>query len=806
MTKTNETNALQGVVVEMEDFSITRPNRRQFLGLGLTIGSGAMLWPIFSPLAEAQVSGVFCAAQFNKELVSLGEKLNTLGEIKSEGGYLRGVVDLTVLKRAVTYYQGNGGYVCFRPSLRSYQAYRGWNVDPANRVLDPAIAQPGPTLRVKVGDKVELVFLNRINRDDFNLTALTSGKGGTTDVKSAPNKCDTAFNSSGGQAYPGDDAARFPNCFHASNTSNLHFHGTHTTPGSFGDNVLIGVIPDPAMDPNAAIETAKKLYAAWEGGKNPANMNEEPTKGLIAAAQARLQVLYDAAVAKKDNALATQIQDAIHTNHELMAAGEWPQYWPGFYPHFFDLPRWSGSLKKFPMMGQSPGTHWYHCHQHGSTTLQLLNGMAGMLLVTDDSYDGKLKSVGNGKIKEKVMILQLFQEQPNQINVSPSSNTIAVNGQVAPVISMKIGEVQWWRIANATMRSHGVGDYLFFDEATYNKIVKDPSLMKVQSGRFAGKQAAPPPIDTEAVPHLFQTAQDGVQLAWENYDPTGRAPVTGTQLAPGNRADFMVKAPSAAGNSYLVFWPSSGGPPAAKDIRNNLVLKVVTAEKPNADTNTVYPTKRDQYPVMPDDLADITDKEIDGKHRTVTFSMLGGPGQLPVFKIDGEQFKEGRIDQLMLLGDAEEWTLVNTSVNSIMHPFHIHINPFQVTEIYDPLTMWDSVAKRPNPQKFPVRAAWWDVIAIPAGVQEVVVGTDKDGNATYTPVFLDPPPPGAKDTTGYNLDAKLDERGPGYVKIRSRFVDFPGKFVLHCHILGHEDRGMMQMVEVKDNKTVVRHH
>ena len=29
---------------------------------------------------------------------------------------------------------------------------------------------------------------------------------------------------------------------------------------------------------------------------------------------------------------------------------------------------------------------------------------------------------------------------------------------------------------------------------------------------------------------------------------------------------------------------------------------------------------------------------------------------------------------------------------------------------------------------------------------------------------------------------------PGRVKIRTRFVDYPGTFVLHCHILDHEDR------------------
>jgi len=34
------------------------------------------------------------------------------------------------------------------------------------------------------------------------------------------------------------------------------------------------------------------------------------------------------------------------------------------------------------------------------------------------------------------------------------------------------------------------------------------------------------------------------------------------------------------------------------------------------------------------------------------------------------------------------------------------------------------------------------------------------------------------------------------VTIRSRFEDFTGRFVLHCHILNHEDIGMMQQIEV----------
>ena len=138
----------------------------------------------------------------------------------------------------------------------------------------------------------------------------------------------------------------------------------------------------------------------------------------------------------------------------------------------------------------------------------------------------------------------------------------------------------------------------------------------------------------------------------------------------------------------------------------------------------------------------------------------GGTGAPPIpqFYIDNKKFEEGVIDQVMLLGQAEDWTVKNTSLTGVTHPFHIHVNPFQVIEIFDPATM-----DAPEVLEYP---EWHDTMQIPAAI----------------------------GTTA------------GYIKIRSRFVDFPGKFVLHCHILGHEDRGMMQLIEVVDNKTVVKHH
>jgi FtsP/CotA-like multicopper oxidase with cupredoxin domain len=711
------------------------PSRRDFMGIALTTAAGVMFWP-FGNIAEAQKAS--CVAK-------AGEALRPVGEIKSDAGYLRGIIEVGVEQRAISYYS-SGIFKCFEPVVRTYHGYKGFSLDPKDRVTLTGVAYPGPTLRAAVGETVELMLINRIDQSKFPRTTITSSRG----------RCDTSVNSNGTPRYPGTD--KFPNCFHASNTTNLHFHGTHVSPSGFEDNVLVGVLPYPKIDVNAAITSGKAAYDAWQSGENP-------TKGLIEEAALSLDVMLEAATKANDKELIEQLTEAIHTNHVLAEAHEWPQYWPGFYPHFFKLPLFTGAPDTY-LMGQAPGTHWYHCHQHGSTTMQILNGMAGVFVITGD-YDDKILRLGGGtpaapKIKEQVLVLQLFAEQPNLVSPSPSSAQVAVNGQVVPVVTLKKTEVQFWRFANAAMKAHGIEQYLFIDDAKYKDLVANPGQM--QNGK-------PPAIDQKLVPTLNQTAQDGVQFKWENYTRRQAAPTF--KISPGNRADFLVQATANEGTSWLVFWPPVGAP-AITDIRANTVMKVVVSGAP-AGENTSLPTVA-QYPIQPPYLKDITDAELRGRARTLTFSMTGGPGTQPQFFIDDEQFSEGTLDQVMLEGTAEEWTLLNTSLNGISHPFHIHVNPFQIVEVFDPATM-----TAPQAQQQPW--IWGDTISIPAGVQQVGPDgsplNDPDGNPIVT---------------------------AGSLKVRSRFVDFAGKYVLHCHILGHEDRGMMQLIEVIDNKTVVKHH
>ena len=78
------------------------------------------------------------------------------------------------------------------------------------------------------------------------------------------------------------------------------------------------------------------------------------------------------------------------------------------------------------------------------------------------------------------------------------------------------------------------------------------------------------------------------------------------------------------------------------------------------------------------------------------------------------------------------------------HPFHIHVNPMWVTRIEVP----DEEGKLHNLLDEP---RWMDTVSIP--------------------------------------------RNGGRVVFRSRFADYTGQWIHHCHILMHEDMGMMQEVE-----------
>jgi len=122
------------------------------------------------------------------------------------------------------------------------------------------------------------------------------------------------------------------------------------------------------------------------------------------------------------------------------------------------------------------------------------------------------------------------------------------------------------------------------------------------------------------------------------------------------------------------------------------------------------------------------------RRRDLTMAMGMGMGMGMSFTIDGREFDHMRTDQRVTAGDVEEWTVRNTS--PMDHPFHLHVWPMQVVE------------ERGRAVEEP---RWRDVVNVPAG---------------------------------------------GAVVVRIPFEGIRGRTVYHCHILDHEDLGMMGVVEV----------
>jgi len=139
---------------------------------------------------------------------------------------------------------------------------------------------------------------------------------------------------------------------------------------------------------------------------------------------------------------------------------------------------------------------------------------------------------------------------------------------------------------------------------------------------------------------------------------------------------------------------------------------------------------------------DLGDREVQVQ-RTLVFSpsppsntTVNRFGEQGTNMINGKVFDHDRVDQKVKLGDLEEWTITN--VDNEDHTFHIHINDFMVMSV--------------NGQRYDAH-----------GLQDTVI-----------------------------LPANSE------VVVRIPFVDFVGRFVYHCHILPHEDTGMMGVVEVVD--------
>jgi FtsP/CotA-like multicopper oxidase with cupredoxin domain len=258
-------------------------------------------------------------------------------------------------------------------------------------------------------------------------------------------------------------------------------------------------------------------------------------------------------------------------------------------------------------------------------------------------------------------------------------NTVMVNGQVNPVLSIKPGQVQRWRIVNAC-------------NARFLKLSLEGHTLQI--------------IGTEG------------GLLKNPY------PLSSILLSPGERLDILVKANQTTKNYRLLSLAYNRG---GGSMGQQVTLMTLSCK--GGRVNDAVPSLINPGAVRIDPVVEKTER--------IVLSMGQGKGYVNGISFTMENYYSIHSH----LGTHEVWEIVNQS--GMDHPFHQHVNACQVLSVTGGDAAYASfLTKTP---------AWKDVVVIP-----------KMGSA----------------------------------KILVPVMDYAGMAMFHCHIVEHEDIGMMGVWDI----------
>ena len=339
----------------------------------------------------------------------------------------------------------------------------------------------------------------------------------------------------------------------------------------------------------------------------------------------------------------------------------------------------------FTIQRGAAGTYWYHPHPHHDTGRQVAKGLYGAIIVraADDPLPASLP--------EKLLILSdnrfladgsvdLPHPHSAQGGVDRENgregNVFFINGQVKPTISIRSGEVQRWRVINASA------------SRVYRLALPGHTFLHVGSDGGLFER----PIEVKEI-----------------------------LIANSERVELLVRGTGSPGSvSFLQTLPYDRYIPQTRpsDWSGTRDLLALHYTKKSPVTAVRIPERL--RPIPP----------LDPAKATATRVMV-----LTQHLINGKSMDMNRVDVSAPLGATEIWEIEN--LVGMDHPFHLHGFQFQVLD------------RNGVPEKY---RSWKDVVNVP-----------KHETARFI----------------------------------VRFDGYPGKWMFHCHILDHEDHGMMGVLEVK---------
>eukprot|EP00804_Cyclotella_cryptica_P008292 CCRYP_016487-RD/>CCRYP_016487-RD protein AED:0.01 eAED:0.01 QI:664/1/1/1/0.75/0.6/5/477/495 len=372
------------------------------------------------------------------------------------------------------------------------------------------------------------------------------------------------------------------------------------------------------------------------------------------------------------------------------------------------------------------GTFFWHIHRHGSVAMQAWQGMVGFLQV------GNVESAGSpdndlakqGVIRDEFIALWEWSVDPkhrvagtstffegNFIQRNDYIQTFLTNNGYQPTYSMYVGETVHVRLLCAQTTT-GSGIYIL-DE------------------------------DDNMIP-FWVFASDGISYSHAVQHES-------ILIGPGQREGVLLQFSKAGKYSIMQqilndmqVGGNSGGDAPLGFIEVSNDIPVDYKGILNIDISTLKFT--------PGMSGNITEEDVINQN-SINFEVQSIKMKAPVpqFIINGVEFDSSRIVEREVAAVATSWTL--TSNMNYFHPFHIHVNPFQVIMMHTG-NITGTVGE--------------------TSLEDAVFDTNLNPHPMWRDTVFIPP--------------------FGMTVIRQRFgesVAWTGKTVFHCHFLDHEDQGMI---------------
>jgi FtsP/CotA-like multicopper oxidase with cupredoxin domain len=402
------------------------------------------------------------------------------------------------------------------------------------------------------------------------------------------------------------------------------------------------------------------------------------------------------------------------------------------------------------------GVNWYHPHYHTSTTAQVYGGLAGILQI-GNVVDTDKRSV-YGDFKQRILVLNgfnltpskkhpgMFELGPAGIGTSPDftdPNPVAAQG--GPSQAPKYAPMYFVNGQVNPIIEMRPGETQIWTLANVNPYAAY-SLAVLKFGKDGSIYPKGPLFKSTLI------AQDGNDhfTPVKTYFIKQRDLNKDTYVAPGERITWAITAPTEPGDYYLINAVDS----AYTNQVSNLP-PIVTFEPPDSYVpSVILATVR-----VKGEPFDKPAPEVEASFPPEDFTVEPILTRNIAFDFD-EHNLTGRInfghfpDVAMAQsysGDYERWVI--STFSQVSHPFHIHQGQFVIEKIEYYQDQELTKLRKDLPQN---------------------------------PVINDVP----RDMDTFAF--------PGRTKtyIRMKTSNFVGKFVMHCHLLLHEDSGMMVTVKV----------